>query len=59
MYTKELEDEQVAQEVLLRDLSELTSVLKDATFGIHSTVKQQNVVSVYYCLWEPPSLHHH
>ena len=46
MYTKELEDEQKTQTALLQELSELTSILKDTTLDIHSTVKMQNTVRV-------------
>lgn len=44
MYTKELEDEQKTQAVLIHELAELTSVLKEATMDMNSAVRLQNVV---------------
>jgi hypothetical protein len=50
IYTKELEDEQRNKVVLLQELSELTSVLKETTIDINSAVNIQNTVSTVYSL---------
>ncbi len=44
MYTRELEDEQRNQTVLVKELSDLTSVLKETTIDINAAVNIQNKV---------------
>lgn len=51
MYTKELEDEQRNQVVIMKELSELTSVLKETTIDIHSAVNIQNTVRGFLLIW--------
>ncbi len=47
MHSKEIMNEQKVKEILLSEMLNMTSSLKETTIGINQSVKSQNLVSIH------------